>query len=51
MRGPGGYESAGEERIQRMEAAQLAAKGLGAPGLTSDDDGTVSARAGGVSVF
>ena len=47
MRGPGGYESAGEERIQRMEAAQLAAKGLGAPGLPSDDDGTVSARVGG----
>jgi hypothetical protein len=27
MRGPGGYESAGEERIHRMEAAQLASKG------------------------
>ena len=40
---------AGEDRprIQRMEAAQLAAKGLGAPGLPSDDDGTVSARVGG----
>jgi hypothetical protein len=27
MRGPAGYESAGEERIHRMEAAQLASKG------------------------
>ena len=30
MRGPGGYESAGEERIHRVEAAQLASEALNA---------------------
>ena len=28
MRGPGGYESAGEERIHRVEVAQLASEAL-----------------------